>query len=76
MRQRRDLNGLSLKTRRRATDLADMILEKKRGSEFGPPLPLWVRCVWVESLQDAPDIAGPLARTVSGNIASNHRLDK
>jgi len=23
---------------------------------FGPPLPLWVRCVWVESLQDARDI--------------------
>jgi hypothetical protein len=24
---------------------------------FGPPLPLWVHCVWVESLQDALDSA-------------------
>ena len=29
----------------------------KGGVNFGPPLPLWVHCVWVESLQDALDFA-------------------
>lgn len=31
--------------------------KEKGGVNFGPPLPLWVHCVWVESLQDALDFA-------------------
>lgn len=34
-----------------------MCEKEKGGVSFGPPLPLWVRCVWSESLQDAQDIA-------------------
>lgn len=30
--------------------------KEKGGVSFGPPLPLWVRCVRVESLQNAPDV--------------------
>ena len=48
--------GLSPKNPCYATDLARTVWEKKRGSEFGPPLPLCVQCVWVESLQAAQDI--------------------
>ena len=56
----KDLRGLSPKNPFYATVLGDSPLEKKRGSEFGPPLPLWVHCVWVESLQAALDITeGP-----------------
>ncbi len=50
------------------------ILGKERGSEFGPPLPLRFRCVWVESLQDAQDLTS--LATVTANIGDILRLDK
>ena len=45
-----------------------------RGSEFWPTTPPRVRCVWVESLQDAQDIGSIAA--VTANIADIAGLDK
>ncbi|OYU19865.1 MAG: hypothetical protein CFE34_03035 [Rhodobacteraceae bacterium PARR1] len=51
-----------------------MMEKRKGGVNFWPTTPPRVRRVWVESLQDAQDIASTMA--VSGNIGDSCPLDK